>query len=456
MKAIPRSLGAQLVVLMLGGFVVGTLFAALGMWSQAGILHPIAREHALSRTDTAYRLAQHQPATDDSWVTSFNNRVAQLWIDRQPSRSQMDADERSLATDVRQRLSASTVVVHMPCLDAHQLPQVGTWQRVGSSMQCVEIDLALGDGRWLHTRQVLPAQSLWLESWRMLRFSLLIGIPPVLILMYIFVNRILRPTTALTDAAERMSRGERLDPLDVQGPDEIREIALAFNQMHQRITRFVDERTRMLAAISHDLRTPLTALELQAVMLPDSEQRSEILHTLEEIRQMVGETLRFANQNARAEPSEQVDLTVLLEEVCDHHRRLGHDVRVQVPAQLHYRCRPFVLKRAINNLIENSLKHGTHAMVTMADQGHDGVRIEITDDGPGIPETLLERVFEPFFQLDESRHREAGGSVGLGLATARDCIQAHGGMLRLANRPQGGLIAHIELPVAHRPVVAST
>lgn len=443
MRIVPRSLGGQLVVLMFGGFVVGAVLAALGTWSQVGHLHPIARDHALSRTVTAYRLASETPTGSNAWLRTFDSPVAHLWIDREPSPLAMNADERSLANTLRQRLSARAIAVHMPCSDAHGLDEQ---EEEGAAVQCVDISLALGDGRWLHTRQALPVQSLWSDNWPQLRFSLLIGIPPVLILMYLFVNRILRPTGALTDAAERMSRGERLDPLTVQGPDEIRQIAVAFNQMHQRITRFVDERTRMLAAISHDLRTPLTGLELQAVMLPPGEQRTNMLRLLEQIRVMVNETLGFAAQEARAEASEETDLAILLQERCNHQLALGRDIRFRAPAQLRYRCRPTALRRALDNLLENALKYGSHAEVMLADHGPEGVRIEISDDGPGIPEDMLERVFEPFFQLDESRHREAGDSVGLGLAIARDCIQAHGGVLSLRNGAHGGLTAQIELP----------
>ncbi|MEE7547939.1 HAMP domain-containing protein [Xanthomonas sp. Kuri4-1] len=446
MRLLPGSLGAQLVLLMFGGFVVGNLIGTLGLWSQAGALHPIAREHALSRTVTAYRLAHRETLDDDEWLDAFNTAVAHLWIDRVPNTATMDEREQALAQDIRTRLSAAAVTVRMPCRTAPGRNGLSGLKENSAAVECVEIDLALGDGRWLHTRQALPVQSLWQESWQLLRFSLLVGIPPVLILMYIFVNRILRPTTALTSAAERMSRGERIDPLSVQGPDEIREIAVAFNEMHERITRFVDERTRMLAAISHDLRTPLTALELQAVMLPESEERSEMLRTLEELRQMVSETLHFATQNARAEASTPADLVALLGEVCGHHLTLGRDVELQAPAALSYRCRPLALKRALNNLIENALRHGRQVQVRLSDRAAQGVRIEIVDDGLGIPDAMLERVFEPFFQLDEARHREFGSSVGLGLAIARDCIQAHGGCIRLRNRDGGGLLATIDLP----------
>lgn len=450
MRYLPRSLGGQLVLLMLGGFVLGHLFGTLGLWQQSGALHPIARDHALSRTVTAYRLANRQPVGDNNWLTAFNNNVAQLWIDHLPSAVGATERERTLAADVRQRLPDTTVAVRMPCRDdaATRLLDPAVDQ-AGTGLECVEINLALGDGRWLHTRQALPVQSLWRESWQLLRFSLLVGIPPVLILLYVFVNRILRPTTALTDAAERMSRGERIDPLSLQGPDEIREIARAFNDMHERTTRFVDERTRMLAAISHDLRTPLTSLELQAAMLPDSEQRSELLRTLEEVRQMVNETLRFATHNARSEGSAAVELGALLDEICQRHRSMGHAVALDAPQPVSYRCRPLALRRALDNLIVNALRHGQHVSVALRDQGSDGVCIDIADDGPGIAEEMLERVFEPFFQLDEARHRESGSSVGLGLAIARDCVQAHGGHLVLSNRAEGGLLARILLPSAH-------
>jgi signal transduction histidine kinase len=442
-RIIPRSLGAQLVVLMLGGFLLGAVIAALATWSQAGKLHPIAREHALSRAATAYRLAKHPLFDGDSWLDSFNGPLAHLWIDRVPSVIEMNDDERSLADAVRQRLGTQVVAVHMPCLDAQRWV---TLQELDPGSQCVDISVPLGEGRWLHTRQALPIRMPWSDNWDELRISMLIGIPPVLILMYLFVNRILRPATALTDAVHRMSRGERLDPLTVQGPEELRQLANAFNQMHQRITRFVDERTRMLAAISHDLRTPLTGIELEAVMLPSSGQRTRILRMLEQIRGMVNETLTFAAQDARAERSEETDLVELLGEICDDRLALGRKVRFNSPTRLPYSCRTTALRRALDNLMENALRHGNHVVVELVDRGYDGLRIEISDDGPGIPEDMLERVFEPFFQMDESRHREAGSNVGLGLAIARDCIQAHGGDLSLHNGTNGGLIAKIDLP----------
>lgn len=449
MKLVPRHLAGQLVLLMLGGFVVGNLFGLLLLWPQSGALHPIAREHALSRTITAYRLAHRMPVEDTSWLTSFDSRVAKLWIDRTASVHAMDERETGLAGDLEQRLGASSVTVRMPCrADAESRALMAGVDTREGGIRCVEIDLALGAGRWLHTRQALPVQSSWQEGWQLMRLSMLAGILPLLIVMYVFARRIMQPTSQLTDAAERMSRGERIQKLHVHGPEEIREIALAFNDMHERITRFVDERTRMLAAISHDLRTPLTSLELQAAMLPDSEERTEMLRTLEEVRQMVNETLSFAHQNAASEQSADVDLCALVAEVVERQKELGRDVTLQAPAPVPYRCRPLALKRAIGNLVENALAHGTHADVRVQRDARGNAVIGVRDDGPGIPEQMLERVFEPFFQLDSSRNHEdrTGAGVGLGLAIARDCIRAHGGSIQLSNPPGGGLDAEVVLP----------
>ena len=452
MKLLPRRLAGQLVLLMLGGFVLGNLVGMLVLWPQSGALHPIAREHALSRTITAYRLAHMMPAGDDSWLTSFNNPVARLWIDRVPDTIAMDAREAALASELETRLGARAVAVRIPCVDDAESRTLRLDTTFEGEVRCVEIDLALGDGRWLQTRQALPTQSVWREGWQLLRLSLLAGTLPVLILMYVFAKRIMRPTSQLTDAAERMSRGERIAALQAQGPEEIREIALAFNDMSERITRFVDERTRMLAAISHDLRTPLTSLELQAAMLPPSEERTEMMRTLEEVRQMVNETLSFAHQNAMAEASEQVDLGALVGEVAERQRELGGDIELHAADGLQYRCRPLALKRAIGNLVENALRHGSHVRIEVGHDAGGDLRIDIDDDGPGIPEHMLERVFEPFFQLDPTRNHESGNGsgVGLGLATARDCIRAHGGSIQLHNRPEGGLQAAIVLPAARR------
>ena len=208
----------------------------------------------------------------------------------------------------------------------------------------------------------------------------------------------------------------------------------------------VDDRTQMLAAISHDLRTPLTRLRLRAGRLTDAELRKGIESDLEEMEQMIDGTLAFLRDDTRTEEIGQVDLAAILLTLADDAADSGQDVSIETPRQLIVSGRHLALKRALGNLIQNAIKHGGRARVTAVRDGRL-LRISIEDDGPGIPSDQLEAVFEPFYRLDPSRGRNTGGH-GLGLTVARSIIRAHGGDVVLANRSPHGLEARVTLPIA--------
>jgi signal transduction histidine kinase len=216
--------------------------------------------------------------------------------------------------------------------------------------------------------------------------------------------------------------------------------------MRGRLQRFVQDRTRMLAAISHDLRTPITTLRLRAEFVEDEETRAKILETLDEMQRITEATLAFAREEAAAEDTRTVDLAALVDSVCADLADLGQDVAFGGPERAPYTCRPVSLKRAVRNLIENAVTYGERARVTL-EQAADSFRIVVEDDGPGIPEAEFERVFAPFVRLEESRSPETGG-IGLGMAIARSIVRGHGGDITLANRQDGGLRAVIHLPRA--------
>ena len=215
--------------------------------------------------------------------------------------------------------------------------------------------------------------------------------------------------------------------------------------MQDRLHRFVRDRTRMLAAISHDFRTPITSLRLRAEMIEDQALRLAMARTLDEMRDMIQASLSFASESAAEEETRLVDLVALVEAVADDELSLGNNVQVTSPEKLAYHCRPTSLKRAIINLTNNAIRYGERARLTLT-RGVNIVQIAVDDDGPGIPDDKLEEVFEPFARLESSRNKETGG-VGLGLAIARSCARAHGGDVVLTNNPSGGLRAEIHLPL---------
>lgn len=301
----------------------------------------------------------------------------------------------------------------------------------------------LDDGSWLNAAF---AKSLQNSPWTS-QTALTLGITAALLSAFaVLVARgIARPMRRLAAAAERLGRGETVPALPESGPDDIRQTAEAFNRMQERLQRFVDDRTRMLAAIGHDLRTPLTSLRLRAEFVTDPEIQEKMLKTIDEIQTMTEAALAFARDGAAAEETRTVDLSALVESLCDDLAELGQDVRFVDGPRVSYRCRPDALRRAIRNLIENAVRYGERARVTVV-KGPGGIDIAIDDDGPGVPAGAVEQVFAPFFRLEHSRNRETGG-VGLGLSIARAIARHHGGDIRLANRDTG-LRALISLPVA--------
>ena len=304
------------------------------------------------------------------------------------------------------------------------------------------LSVPLADGPWLNvtTRYQAPPIG-W--AWPSL-LSLLMAALAITLIAALTVRRIARPMTALAAAAERLGRGEAVAALEETGPMEVRRTTAAFNAMQERLTRFVRDRTTMLAAISHDLRTPLTSLRLHAELVEEGETRDRLLQVLEEMQRMTEATLAFAREEAAREDTRMVDLSALVESLCDDLAELGMETDFTGGGKTPLACRPVSLKRAVRNLIENAVAYGRRARVAV-DQSAREACIVVDDDGPGIPEEEMERVFGPFVRLEESRSRETGG-IGLGMAIARSIVRAHGGDITLANRPEGGLRATVRLP----------
>jgi signal transduction histidine kinase len=316
------------------------------------------------------------------------------------------------------------------------------WRRYRGQMPTIIVSMQLEGGDWLNLESRLrPPDFGWKAP--ALTWLGLMGLTLSVVVIFM-VRRITRPMAALASAAERAGRGEAIQPLPEVGPLDVRQTTTAFNRMHGRLQRFVKDRTQMLAAMSHDLRTPITTLRLRAEFIEDEEIKAKILKTLEEMQRMTEATLAFVREEAAVEPTRMVDMTALVESVASDLADLGRDVHFEEAVRLDYACRPTGLKRAVRNLLENAVRYGERAEVAVVDSVNE-LRIIVDDSGPGVPEDQIERLFQPFVRLDESRSVEGGG-IGLGLAIARSIIRNHGGDITLANREAGGLRATISLP----------
>ncbi|MFC4277105.1 ATP-binding protein [Achromobacter aloeverae] len=258
------------------------------------------------------------------------------------------------------------------------------------------------------------------------------------------VWRVVRPLRRLSEKADAFGRDVAVAPLEAQGPLEIRRAAHAFNRMQERIAGFVQSRTRMLAAISHDLRTPLTRMRLQVETGREETMRPRLLRDITLMQTMVDSALSFLSSGLDKEASEWLDVGALLSTLCDEYEEGGARIRYDGQADIRLYCRPNAMQRACANLIENALAYGDNTVVDAVRERGEVV-ITVSDDGPGIPPQRLQDVTEPFVRLDPARAQRPG-SVGLGLSIVSEIVRAHGGSLTLENRRPSGLCARIRLP----------
>jgi signal transduction histidine kinase len=351
----------------------------------------------------------------------------------------LGSPEREIRADIH---AISTIRMPMP----HGMPSAMHPMHdamMAGRTEAVEMTLSirLARGDWLNVRTMFHRPGPQLSPKALL--PLLLMAVAVALVAWWTARRVVGPMRALAVGADRLGRGLDAGPLPMTGPSEVSNTTLAFNRMQDRLTRFVAERTHMLAALSHDLRSPLTAMRLRIEMLDETEDSVRLKSLVEEMQAMVEATLEFARGVARAEPEATVDLAALLANIVSD---MGGDRANLAPSQpMPVTIRPHALNRALRNLIDNAVRYGDVANVTLT-QEPGMVIITIADSGPGLPKDQLEAVFEPFVRLEGSRNRDTGG-VGLGLAIARTIVQAHGGTVLLRNRAGGGLDAILRLPI---------
>ena len=321
-------------------------------------------------------------------------------------------------------------------------PMLGMYAAL--SWRSLDVAVRLSSGQWLTYSTSLPDTTPPL-SWR-LAASLAVMVALIGAITAWAVRRVVAPLGVLAKAAERLGRDVETEPLPVvTGSVELQQATRAFNGMHERLRRLVENRTLMLAAISHDLRTQLTLLRLRAETGEGADDRERMLRTIRDMEDMLGATLEFAHDDVSRELARRTDVSALAMSIVDDMADAGLPVRAgQIEPGVVLLCKPGALRRAVTNLVDNAVKYGECARVGVA-RVNAGVEIVVEDDGPGIPEPHLAAVLQPFHRLEGSRSRETGG-MGLGLAIASGVALAHGGELILGNRQEGGLRAALRLP----------
>ena len=308
-----------------------------------------------------------------------------------------------------------------------------------------KIGIELPDGTMISAR-LLPdprPRPFWTGPWMM---TLLFAVISVSLLGLWAARALTAPLSSFAKAAEDFSLNGAAAPLPERGPEEIRSVAKALNRMRERITTLIDDRTKMLAAISHDLRTPITRMRLRSEFIEDDIHRHRMLSDLDQMRSMLESVLSFLRNDRKLEAMTLTDIASTLQLITDQFTDMGHKVAYEGPEHAMATVRPDDLHRSVTNLVENAVRFGAVATIRLI-VSPDTVTIEVEDDGPGISDARKDVMLEPFVRGDEARNMDEAAGFGLGLSIARSIALAHGGQLSLNDRQPNGLIVRIELPV---------
>lgn len=452
-RLVPKSLSGQLIVLVLLALVIGEAASLVVFVTERRVaLEGANRAQIVARVVTLVRLLAETPADlHGRMILTANSSDIRLWIAGQSAVDVTNQAHRRgpLPAAMRDRLAAAGVRDILvdrtaageflerrfdrfgPGGPGGRPPPGGAFRDrrpppFGPLALTVAVQLA--DGSWLNAATREPETQGWA-----LAFFVSLGITALALIgaVVLMVRRLTRPMAELAVAADRMGRGEDVPALAMRGPEDIRRTTEAFNRMQERLQRFVRDRTHMLAAISHDLRSPITVLRLRAELIEDRETQEKILQTLAEMEEMCEAALAFMREEGSREETRPLDMTTLVEAVCADLTDGGARISFHGVPGFILPGRATGLRRALRNLIENAVTYGDEATVTLARAGAT-LTVTIEDRGPGIAEAEAERVFAPFYRLEASRNRATGG-VGLGLSIARDIVRAHGGDIVLEN-----------------------
>jgi signal transduction histidine kinase len=465
MRYHPNSLFGQTLLILIAGLAVALVAGSLiYSFDRGKAVRAVSGLAAAQRIANFTRLVEETPV---DWrnriVAGISDQTFRVTISE--SAPNMNQDENDPATSQ----AISEFLVEQLALGPGQLPLVSA-KASGGSMSLLHNPIAgrgpgpmmhgmgpfgvfggfrelqaaipLADGQWLFFTTILPESSSGFSGQFLLSMAIMAAV--VLVVSGWAVRRITAPLGALSAAAERLGRDINAPPLPETGTSETSHAARAFNAMQVRLRTLIENRTRLLAAISHDLRTPLTLLRLRAENVEDVGERDKMLSAIADMDAMITTVLDFARDEAKTEVSRETDVAALAQSIADDMADAGLPVEMSPSGPITLECRPAALKRALINLIDNAVKYGRNAHITVETASSAAI-ITINDNGPGIPEQEIARVFEPFYRIEESRNRDTGG-VGLGLSIALSAVEAHGGQLTLKNRPEGGLSAVVRLP----------
>ena len=436
--------GRVFLILVGGILATAALTLFLAGSERRELFSSVRTQHLAERVEQFVLLLDTVPREARSRVAaaaSRNNFVAEI-THKEDGDGEPDAD---LMAALRDRLGQGRQVAAKR-IACPPNPQARGNFGQHRQVSCRTVTVALRGGAPLHltlqSRRDPPPIPL-AQHWTLyaLLFTACLGV-----LAYFVARMATQPLQQLAEAANELGRNIEQPPLAERGPTEVKHAAAAFNAMQAQIRRYVQERTQMLAAITHDLQTPLTRIRLRLEKVQDQELQTRLVEDLSAVQAMIRDGLDLARSLNSGEPLQRMDFDSILDSVCADAAEAGQDVTLSGATGASVMAQPNALRRCLVNLIDNAVKYGGYAHLTAKRNGAK-LLVRIRDGGPGIPEDLLEAVFNPFFRLEASRSRDTGGT-GIGLAIARNIAEKHGGKLNLRNHPEGGLEAVLELPAS--------
>lgn len=468
MALLPRTLIGSTLLVVAAGLVLAQIASiAVNLFDRGGSVYRLgAQQLALRIAETARILNRLPPPERAKVAEEVNSSSLRLTLSREPFKADRDYDEfaeyeAAFASQIQRAIGA-------PLRTTVEITQLPKARRTAGAEPPAHGPLELWVARHFYfllphpfvvvaqvvlddgTTAIFLAQVPQEPLGRLKRLlpHLVLWVLIFFALAALAVRLTTRSLDRLARAADRIGADPGGPPVTESGPTEVRRVIRAFNRMQEQVRAYVLERTQLLGAISHDLRTPLTRMRLRAELLQDPQLRAKFVRDLAEMEALAGSALDFTRSLGEEARRQPVDVGALIERLREDWCETGSEITVAGTPRAAVSAHPEALRRCLNNLVENALRYGARAHVQVADDA-DGLRIAVGDEGPGIPEAELERVFEPFFRLEPSRNRASGGA-GLGLSIARNIARWHGGEVKLRNRAAGaGLIAELWLPRPH-------
>ena len=459
MRLIPKTLSGRLILIFLVGLLLTQIVATAILLKDRGrVLSDRAGIHMFSRIGNILTLLEELP--EKRWehvVSTLDSATLQVWLDDQAREAEAGTIEGNRQAAVLKRLlpyDTDVRVYFSPPRPEHMRRhrvqnehpphslERPRWRQRPPHHLGVHVQVKAADGRWINFRRPLADRfAHWPE--KVLAYLALLLVSAIVLSM-LAVRLLTRPLKTLAGAAEGLGRDMGQDPLPESGSSEVAAASRAFNTMQQRLLRYIQGRSRILAAVSHDLKTPITRLRLRTEMLQDPPVKDKFNQDLDEMELMVTASLEFLRGSESNEQQVRIDIPALLESLKDDMEEVGLKVRLDLSDTAPFTGRPNLLKRCLANLVENAARYGEEARIQVRDTASQLV-ISVFDKGPGVPESELENLFRPFYRLGSSRDESTGGT-GLGLGIARNIARAHGGDVTLHLPASGGLEARVILP----------